>query len=141
MKSKKLLIVAVMASGILAACQTDSRQQILASDQSQVSLRSIQSRMFDTSDQSLTIRTIIATLQDLGFTIDKVDNDIGVVSATKAGDYLLKMTVSSRKRGSEQISVRASAQHNITAVSDPKLYQKFFEALSKAMFLEANQVN
>ena len=141
MKSIKVLIVAVLACGILTACQTDSRQQILATDQSQVSLRSIQSRIFDTSDQSLTVRTVIATLQDLGFTIDKVDNDIGVVSATKAGDYLLKMTVSSRQRGSDQTAVRASAQYNITAVSDTKLYQNFFEALSKAMFLEAHQVN
>jgi len=141
MKLIKLLIFVSLASGILTACQTDSRQQILSTDQSQVSLRSIQTRMFDTSDQSLTVRTIIATLQDLGFTIDKVDNDIGVVSATKAGSSLLKLTVSSRKRGPDQISVRASAQHNISSVSDPKLYQQFFEALSKAMFLEAHQVN
>lgn len=141
MKPIKSLILAILISGSVAACQTDSRQQILATDQSQVSLRSIQSRMFDTSDQSLTTRTIIATLQDLGFTIDKVDNDIGVVSATKAGNYLLKMTVSSRSRGSNQMSVRASAQYNISAVSDPKVYQQFFEALSKAMFLEAHQVN
>ena len=141
MKSIKLFIVAMLIGVSLVACQTDSRQQILETDQSQVSLRSIQSRMFDTSDQSLTVRTVIATLQDLGFTIDKVDNDIGVVSATKAGDYLMKMTISSRPRGSKQISVRASAQYNITAVSDPKLYQQFFEALSKAMFLEAHQVN
>jgi hypothetical protein len=141
MKSIKLLIAAILVGGGLVACQSDSRQQILATDQSQVSLRSIQTRMFDTSDQSLTVRTVIATLQDLGFAIDKVDNDIGVVSATKAGNYLLKMTISSRPRGPEQISVRASAQYNITAVSDPKLYQQFFEALSKAMFLEAHQVN
>jgi len=119
MKSIKLFIVAMLIGVSLVACQTDSRQQILETDQSQVSLRSIQSRMFDTSDQSLTVRTVIATLQDLGFTIDKVDNDIGVVSATKAGDYLMKMTISSRPRGSKQISVRASAQYNITAVSDP----------------------
>ena len=82
MKSIKLFIVAMLIGVSLVACQTDSRQQILETDQSQVSLRSIQSRMFDTSDQLLTVRTVIATLQDLGFTIDKVDNDIGVVSAT-----------------------------------------------------------
>lgn len=130
-----LLLVATVSS-----CQTDSRQQILATDKSQVALRSIQSRVFDTTDQALTVRTVIATLQDLGFTIDKVDQDIGVVSATKAGNYLMKMTVSSRPRGNEQIFIRASAQFNLDAVSDSSLYQKFFDALAKAMFLEANKV-
>lgn len=124
----------------VTGCQTDSRQQILATGKSQVALRSIQSRIFDTTDQALTLRTVIATLQDLGFTIDKVNQEIGVVSATKAGDYLMKMTISSRPRGQDQMSVRASAQFNLTAVSEPDLYQKFFDALSQAMFLEANKV-
>lgn len=125
---------------VLSGCQSDSRQQILATDKSQVALRSIQSRVFDTSDQSLTNRTVIATLQDLGFTIDRVDEDLGVVTATKAGNYLMKMTVSSRPRGKDQMFVRASAQFNIEAVSDPEIYQKFFDSLSQAMFLEAHQV-
>ncbi len=136
-RSGLVLMIAV----IVSACQTDSRQQILATDKSQVALRSIQSRVFDTSDQALTVRTVIATLQDLGFTIDKVDQEIGVVTATKAGSYLMKMTVSARPRGNEQTFVRASAQYNIDAVSDPALYQKFFDALAKAMFLEANKVH
>jgi len=130
----------LIALGLLVGCQSDSRQQILATDQSQVALRSIQSRVFDTSDQSLTNRTVIATLQDLGFTIDRVDEDLGVVTATKAGNYLMKMTVSSRPRGDSQMFVRASAQFNITAVSDPEIYQRFFDSLSQAMFLEANEV-
>ena len=126
---------------IIAGCQTDSRQQILATDKSQVELRSIQSRVFDTSDQVLTVRTVIATLQDLGFTIDKVDQDIGVVSATKAEKYLMKMTVSSRQRGTKQTVVRASAQFNLEAVSDSEMYQKFFNALQQAIFLETNKVH
>lgn len=35
----------------LSACQTDSRNQVLATSESQVQLRSIQSRSFDTTDQ------------------------------------------------------------------------------------------
>jgi hypothetical protein len=135
---KFLTAIALVIS--ITGCQTDSKQQILATGKSQVALRNIQSRIFDTADQALTLRTVIATLQDLGFTIDKVNQDIGVVSATKAGDYLMKMTISSRPRGHDQMSVRASAQFNLKAVNKPNLYQKFFDALSQAIFLEANKI-
>ena len=125
----------------IGGCQLDSRQQVLLVDKSQVALRSVQSRVFDTSDRVLTLRTIIATLQDLGFTIDKVDQEIGIVSATKAGDYLMKMTISTRQRGYDQTAVRASIQHNLKAISDAAPYQQFFNSLEQAMFLETNKVH
>ena len=103
-----------------------------------MALRSIQSKEFDTSDSELTIRTIIATLQDLGFTVDRVDEEIGVVTGTKVGNYLMKITVSSRPHGPDRTAIRANAQFNLKAVSDPELYQKFFDALSQAIFLQAN---
>ena len=126
---------------LLAACQTDSKQQILATSQSAVQLRSYQSRAFDTTDRAKTLRTVIATLQDLGFVIDKADATLGTVSATKLDRYALRMTVTVRERGSTQTLVRANAQYNVTAVEDPKPYQQFFEALQKAMFLTAHEVD
>lgn len=126
---------------LLAACQTDSKQQILATNQSAVQLRSYQSRAFDTTDRAKTLRTVIATLQDLGFVIDKADATLGTVSATKLDRYALRMTVTVRERGSTQTLVRANAQYNITAVEDPKPYQQFFESLQKAMFLTAHEVD
>lgn len=134
-------ISAIIAVALLSACQSDSRQQILAMDNSQVALRSAQSRAFDTTDTILTVRTVIATLQDLGFTVDKVDNTLGLVSATKAGDGLLKMTVTARARSATQTVVRASAQHKLVALSDPALYQNFFDSLSQSLFLEAHEIN
>lgn len=113
----------------------------MASGQSAVQLRSFQSRAFDTRDQAKTLRTVIATLQDLGFVIDKADATLGTVSATKLNNYALKMTVSVRERGTTQLLVRANAQYNITPVEDPKPYQQFFEALEKSMFLTAHQVD
>jgi hypothetical protein len=130
---------AILAS--ISACQTDSRQQILASSQSAVQLRSYQSRAFDTTDRAKTLRTVIATLQDLGFVIDKADATLGTVSATKLDRYALRMTVTVRERGTTQTLIRANAQYNVTAVEDPKPYQQFFEALQKAMFLTAHEVD
>lgn len=125
---------------LVTGCQTDSRQQILSMDKSQIALRSAQTRAFDTIDMNLTVRTIIATLQDLGFTVDKVDHTLGLVSATKAGNYLLKMTITARPRGENQTIIRASAQHNLNAISDAVPYQQFFDSLSQAMFLQAHDV-
>ena len=110
-------------------------------DQSQLALRQIQSRAFDTTDIKTTLRTIIATLQDLGFVIDKADLDLASISATKLDGYALRMTVTVRPRGTMQLIVRANAQYNISTVEDPEPYQQFFVALEKAMFLTANKVD
>lgn len=134
-------LTALVLTAALSACQTDSKQQVLATDRSQVELRSIQTRAFDTTDRNQTVRTVIATLQDLGFVIDKADEQLGMVSATKLSGYALRMTITVRPRGTTQTSVRASGQYNLVAVSDAEPYQQFFAALEKAMFLTANQVD
>ncbi len=126
---------------LLTACQTDSRNQALVSSESQVALRSMQSRVFDTTDKPQEQRTIIATLQDLGFVIDKADATLGTVSATKLNGYAMRMTVSVRDHGTKQTLVRASAQYNQTAIEDPLPYQQFFTALEKAMFLTAHNAD
>lgn len=125
----------------VAACQTDSREQLLKTTKSQVELRSIQTRAFDTRDAEKTLRTVMATLQDLGFVIDKADATLGSVTATKLDGYLLKMTVSVRDRGETQLLIRANAQYQNQGVEDPEPYQNFFTALEKSMFLAAHQVD
>ena len=117
-----------------------SRDQILAAEESQAKLRSFQTRAFDTTDRKNMLQVIIATLQDLGFVVDKADFELGTVSATKLDGYQLRMTASVRARGETQLLVRANAQYQLVAVEDPKPYQNFFEALGKALFLEAHSV-
>lgn len=124
----------------LLSC-SPSTKQVLATAESQVKLRSIQTRAFDTTDDEMMLRTIIATLQDLAFIIDKADDELGTVSGTKLDRYALRMTVSVRPRGNTQLLVRANAQFEIYAVEDPEPYQQFFESLSKALFLTAHQVD
>ncbi len=87
------------------------------------------------------LRTIMATLQDLGFVIDNADETLGSVSATKLDRYALRMTVTIRPRGQTQTMVRANAQYRLRAVEDPEPYQQFFDALGKAMFLTAHEVD
>ncbi len=118
-----------------------AQQRLLDSAQSQVQTRQIQSRAFDTSDIEKTLRAAIATLQDLGFVVDKADLDLGTVTATKLDGYALRMTVTVRAKGKMQVVVRANAQYNLHAVTDPQPYQSFFVALERAMFLSAQSVD
>ncbi len=134
-------LIALSAVLMLTACQTDSKQQILATTKSQVELRSFQTRAFDTTDKDKALRTVMATLQDLSFVLDKADAVLGVVSGTKLDGYQLRMTVTVRPRGETQLLIRANAQYNIFAVEDPEPYQQFFIALEKSMFLTAHEVD
>jgi hypothetical protein len=134
---------AVISSLLVALliCSCGGKQKdILQAEESQVKLRSIQSRVFDTNDRQLLLRTIIATLQDLGFVIDDAEETLGTVTATKLKRYVLRVTVSVRPRGGMQMIVRCNAQYNLQTVEDPEPYQQFFAALSKGLFLEAQQV-
>ncbi|OQZ02698.1 MAG: hypothetical protein B6D34_10060 [Candidatus Brocadia sp. UTAMX1] len=139
MKSK-LGLVLIVCSFIVIGCAT-TQQRLLDSESSQVQLRSIQTRAFDTTDKEKTLRTIMSTLQDLGFVIDKADATLGTASATKLKNYALRMTVNVRPRGETQLLVRANAQYNVQPVTDPEPYQQFFVSLEKAMFLTAHQAD
>jgi hypothetical protein len=141
MKTERFVASWIIAALLLLACAcAPATRPLQENKDSEVRLRSIQSRVFDTSDQNGTMRAVIATLQDLGFVIDKANSSLGIVSATRLSGYVLKMTVSVRPRGETQVLVRANAQYNLQAIEDPDLYQRFFVALSQAMFLAAHQM-
>ena len=141
---RPLFLLALASMFFLAGCQT-MKERVLdssAEGQTSVQLRNIQTRSFDTSDKAKTMRTVIATLQDLGFVVDKADLDLGTVSATKLDGYALRMTVSVRPSPSgKSMIVRANAQYNSTPVTEPKPYQDFFVSLQKSLFLTANNVD
>ncbi|TRZ95881.1 hypothetical protein D4R78_02280 [bacterium] len=125
----------------LSGCATPA-VNALGSSESQVKLRSIQTRVFDTTDKKKMMQTVISTMQDLDFVIDKADFILGSVTGSKfLGQAVVTMSVTVRPRGEKQLLVRANAQYGVSSVEDPATYQDFFTALEKAIFLTAQQVD
>jgi hypothetical protein len=147
MRSRPLLLLGALGGALLlAGCVTNPALAVFDTG-SQVQLRGYQTRAFDTTDREKLLRTIIATLQDLGFVIDKADATLGSVSGTKLAGYEMRLTATVRPRGETQQLVRASAQFKAGGsaaaqpVEDPAPYRDFFTALGKSLFLEAQQID
>ena len=136
---KRILVLALALVMLCAAgCASPAAEGLFDAGSSQLRLRQIQTRYFDTSDKQKTVEAVIATLQDLGFVIDKASLDLGSVTGTKLKGYTVRMTVNVVPRGKNQMTVRAGAQYNVTPIEDPVIYQDFFNALSKSLFLQAH---
>ena len=124
----------------LAGCATTTPTNI-AGGGTQLETRQIQTREYATLDKAMTMRSVIATLQDLGFTIDQADAELGTVTATRLHEYTMRMTVTVVQKEGERISVRANARIGESAVTDAATYQDFFVVLDKAMFLTLHKVD
>jgi hypothetical protein len=106
----------------------------------QLKLASVRSRAFAMTDRQKMLRAAIATLQDLGFIVDRADSNLASVSGTKLNQYLLRWTVTVSAQGAELL-VRANARYDVTPVLEAEPYEKFFAALSRALSLAARQVD
>lgn len=63
--------------------QWDSREQVWLSEESQVKVRAVQSRVFDTTDQRRMLATLVSVMQDLDFKVEVLDEELGIVSGKK----------------------------------------------------------
>jgi len=135
----KSLVLLFAFSLVITGCAS-TQERLLDSEQSQVKLRSIQTRTYDTTDKEKLLRSALSTLQDLNFVIDKADYTIGTITAKKLNNYALVMTVTVMPKGEKQLKVRANAQYQSKPVADPQPYQNFFTSLEKAKFLEEHDV-
>lgn len=133
--------IAIGSVPLLLGCQMDSRQQVMSTTNTQAAQRAISTRSFETTDRERVFQGVLATLQDLGFVVDRADPILGTVSATRFGGGLVRFTVTVRSGGDTRTVVRASGQLNHTELADPAPFQRFYEALSQALFLQANNVD
>jgi len=112
-------------------------------------VRARQSRRFDSSDRALMLQAAIGALQDLDFSIEETQAEYGVIVASKLRGGRIRAQVSLVTISNGTI-VRASFQHIIPrpgamlavgeTLTDPALYQGFFEKLSQSAFLTAHEI-
>lgn len=78
---------AVVAAWAVAGCvpETIPREALALTPQS-LERRQAQTRVFDTSDEERMLAAAAGVLQDLGFTIDESETDLGVIVSSKRRD-------------------------------------------------------
>ncbi len=82
MKPTKLLGLPLLAALILTSCTIVTQNQ-QATPQTQLQVRSYQTREFDTNDVKLVMKAVLNTLQDEGFVVKNAVIDLGLITATK----------------------------------------------------------
>ena len=136
---RSFVVISLLSLYMLVGCATTPAN--VAGAGTQLETRQIQTREYDTLDKAMTMRSVIATLQDLGFTIDQADAELGTVTATRLHEYTMRMTVTVVRKDGRRISVRANARVGENSVTDANTYQDFFVVLDKAMFLTLHKVD
>lgn len=142
--------------------------------------RALQMRQYDTTDQVKIITSVAGVLQDLGFTLEDSETEVGFVAASKKADAVNKgqvflvallgglgnnpqavqqcdksqvikaSIITKPSLDGKKTVVRVTFQrivwnmanqiNRVETLGDPEMYQKFYDGLSKAIFLEAQQI-
>jgi hypothetical protein len=132
-----ILGLTFLLQGCVAAPQKPP-EELLALNEVQMKMRSFQTRAFDIKDQNKVMRVVVASLQDLGFIIERANGPMGLVTAGKFGpngNGFVEVTVVVREKGETQTEVRVNALYNTQPVKDPKAYQNFFRAMERSLFV------
>jgi hypothetical protein len=130
----------MVGSLLLYGCTTPTPPpELLAPTEAQLKTRSIQTRTFDITDRNIAMRGVIASLQDLGFIIERANEALGLVTAARFAEPnyydVISVTVTVRQETKDRLTIRANAIYNNKPVDDPKVYQNFFASLQRSLFL------
>ena len=177
------LLVIVFLLACLSGCVSVPKD-FLEPHEAYLEKRQLQMREYDTLDEEAMVSSVAGVLQDLGFTLDESETEIGLVSASKKSDathagqmtaavivdilgalgggysdtvskcdaiqHVKASVIAKPSRNGERMVVRVTFQRiiwnrmgqisRVETVSETEIYQKFYEGLSKAVFLEANEI-
>jgi hypothetical protein len=172
--SLKMSFVILLCLGIIG-CASIPTGFLKPSEDSLVN-RQLQIRQYDTTDEGKIVTSVAGVLQDLGFTLDASETQVGFIAASKKADatsvgqvfwaallggqnavlqcdsvQVVKASVITRPslEGNKMV-VRVTFQriiwnqmnqiNRIETIKEPEMYQKFYDSLSKAIFLEAQKI-
>lgn len=139
------MLLRVLAASLLAlaagcAAPREPSPDLLAVDEEQMKLRSMQTRTLDFPDRNAAVRGVISTLQDLGFIIERANEPLGLVTAARFAEPryfdVVEVTVTVRPQEGGRMQVRANAIYNNAPITDPEVYQNFFATLQRSAFID-----
>ena len=159
----------------LVGCETVPKGFLKPSEAS-LENRQLQMRQYETTNQEQILSSVAGVLQDLGFTLDASETQVGFVAASKKADatnvgqvffmallgganavaacdasQVIKASVITKPSLDDKKTVvrvtfqrvvwnQAGQINRVETIKDQAMYQKFYESLSKAIFLEAQQI-
>lgn len=132
----RAIAAGLLAAEVLASCGPGVRD-FSQPPQSQAALAAIRSRVFQSADRQKALRAAIASMQALGFVVDRADYSLLSVSGVKGDEYLLRLTVTVLPQGADRLLVRANARYDATPVLDADPYARFFAVLARVLALDA----
>lgn len=131
-----LSILGVFAIGCTAPTPSPT---LLSPTEAQNELRAFQSRTFELGDRQLAMRGVIGVLQDLGFIIERANDALGLVTAAKFAEPnftdIVGVTVTVRPQEGQRMLIRVNAIFNNRPIEDAIVYQNFFAALERSLFV------
>ena len=83
-RQSAVLVLILLSS--LAACTTTPRQPELSLTEAPLEIREMQTRSFDAATETQILASAVAVLQDMGYSIDEVEQELGIISASKRAD-------------------------------------------------------
>ena len=100
-----------------------------------------ESRVFDTDDMDRLRHGVAAALKALGFAIDEIQADPVLITASRAPGPVRRLAVHVSLREEAQSIVRAEAEIlDHQDMREPPVLKRFFEALSRAMYLTGHDI-
>lgn len=81
-----LLLSIIIVSGFFLGCRPQVPKEALQLSPQSLKNRQMQTRRFETSDEKSILSASAGVLQDLGFTLDESETDLGVLCGSKTRD-------------------------------------------------------
>lgn len=162
------LVCVLAAVGLIAGCASNGEGH--PKPMSQLEMRNLQTRAYETKDTRMVMKAVVNVLQDQGFIVKHADMNLGLLTAEKWSDIIQpkKEVKRAKKKGTvlpknlvlectanvsehgNQSRVRVTFQKKLldpaggvmqaTVVNDPAFYQRFFADVGKGVFLQQEGV-
>jgi len=138
-RNRPAISLALLLLPLTACTAPKPSTNLLAPTDAQTKLRSYQSRILQVPDRQLALRGVMGVLQDLGFIIERANESLGLVTGAKFAEPnfndVVGVTVTVRPQGEGRMLIRINAIYNNRPVDDPEVYQNFFAALERSLFV------